>query len=95
MHRHIFLLLFLVLYICSPAWAQNKYYDDFQDTVRDYYGIHQRRHDYLKEYINNRLELDKRRVRFEAARQEDLQNYYQRHRKEDKSVDYDAGMADY
>lgn len=83
-----------ILVFCSAkAEAQNKYFEDFQDTVLEAPETHQRRIEYYGTYRDNRSELDARRRAFESGHQDALREHDRARSQDDAMIDYDAGTS--
>ncbi len=96
MKKIIFLTLFTVLVgTGSPVQAQNKYFEDFQDTLVDYPDIPGQRLDYYQTYQENRRELDLRRNNYEQQRQDAAKEYNQQRAQDQSRINYDAGVANF
>jgi len=96
MKKIVILALFVILAgTATPAWAQNKHFTDFQDTMQSYRNIHEQRLQYFKTYMENRAELDTRRKNFEAQRQEAVKAYNAHQATEDRRINYEAGISDF
>ncbi len=91
-------LLIVVLLVAGfgmPAFAQNQYFRNFDDTMKKYYDIHEKRIEYLGTYVENRRVLDTRRKDFEGQRQKAVKAYNLQRESDTTRIDYDLGISDF